>query len=287
MKSFESTYIEITNICNLSCDFCPKTGRAPVFMKTDLFEKILMEIRGRTRFIFFHVMGEPLMHPDLEQFLELSFRYNQQVNITTNGTLISKAAPVLLGSAALRQVNFSLHSLNNQNESYVRDYMKEIFSFIRKSQLERTVYITLRLWNMDNAGRNSSNRFITEAIEKEFNLNYSIIEKDATYKGIKLAKNIFLNQDTAFLWPNMEQGFTGSRDFCSALRDQAALLVDGTVVPCCLDCNGTIALGNIRENSFDEILQSKRARALYEGFSRREAVEELCKHCGFQSLFKD
>ena len=64
------------------------------------------------------------------------------------------------------------------------------------------------------------------------------------------------------------------------------MLADGTVVPCCLDHEGDIALGNIFEGSMEEILASERASAIYEGFRDHRATEELCRKCGYARRFK-
>ncbi len=287
MRHFESTYIEITSRCNLSCSFCPGTSRKKEFMSPELFSHIAEEFRDRTRFIFLHLMGEPLLHPDLARIMEISEAWGHRVNLTTNGTLIAEKSDILAGAPALRQVNVSLHSLEETaDETYIDTFLADLFTFIRLTEKRENYYITLRLWNMDRRGFNKNNRHIAEKIEKEFNLDYSIVETAATYKGLRLGKNIFLNHDTAFQWPRITGPVLKEEAFCVALRRQIGILCDGTVVPCCLDSEGTINLGNIREQSLDKILAGKRARDLYNGFSRRQAVEELCKRCGYQTLFK-
>ncbi len=287
MKSLESTYIEITNRCNLECSFCPGTLRRGEFMSPELFEHILGEIEGKTRFLFFHLMGEPLLHPDLELFFKLSKRYNHLVNITTNGTLLESQTSLLKKASALRQVNISLHSLEeSDDEEYIDRYLENLFRFIRRTKKKEDYYITLRLWNMNNEGFNKNNRIVTDRIEEEFSLDYSIVDTAATYKGLRLGKNIFLNHDTSFQWPDLKGPLLKEEGFCFALRKQLGILVDGSVVPCCLDSEGSITLGNIRDQSLSDILNGERAGKLYDGFSRRRTSEELCRRCGYRSLFK-
>jgi len=287
MKKFDSAYIEITNRCNLTCSFCPGTQRQKKDMSADLFENILGELEGKSRFIFFHVMGEPLLHKDLELFLTLAHKYHHRVNITTNGTLLLDRLIVLKNAPALRQVNISLHWLAEiEGDIFIDDYMDKVLHFINETKEKKDYYITLRLWNMDATGINKKNEKIAQILEKEFSTDISITNTKATYKGIRLASNIFLNHDTSFQWPSSINAKTKNDHFCTALRNQIAILADGTVVPCCLDSEGTINLGNITKNSLESIFDTKRAKNLYNGFSNRNTVEKLCQGCGYKSLYK-
>ncbi|MCX7921503.1 MAG: radical SAM protein [Clostridia bacterium] len=287
MRKFKKTYIEITNICNLSCEFCPKTERKAEFMSRELFERIVSQIKDYTKYIYFHVKGEPFLHPDIGAFLDLCKRYGCRVNITTNGILIDKVGDTLLTKPALRQVNFSLHSFeSNASKHSIDDYLDKIFRFIAQSKTLKTgLQISLRLWNLSETGSNESNRYILERIEKEFALPYKIREELTPCNGMKVAENVFLNQASTFKWPDTADSGIEGRGFCYGLRDQVAILVDGTVVPCCLDGEGVIGLGNIKEQDFAEIIESSRAKNIYEGFSRREVVEDLCRKCSYRIRF--
>ena len=286
MKKFKKTYIEITNKCNLSCDFCPKTERPLKFMSLGLFEEILNKIRGNSEYLYFHVMGEPLLHPEIDKFLELCQKHGFRVNVTTNGTLIDKVGDSIISKIALRQVNFSLHSFEaNINKYPIDSYLDKIFEFIGKSRIEGKPLICLRLWNLSQDGGNINNRYVLNRIEQEFCLDYTIEEKLTPCRGINIAENIFLNQAAIFDWPDIKNDDINTEGFCHGLRDQIAILVDGTVVPCCLDREGIISLGNINEQNLNDIIRSKRSQELFEGFSRREAVEALCRKCGYRARF--
>lgn len=290
MKTFKKVYVEITSVCNLACSFCPPTSRKPNIIKLDQFNHILDQIKPYTKYIYLHVKGEPLLHPKIDELLDLSHDKGFKVNITTNGTLIHKNREKLLGKPALRQLNFSLHSFDGQEMSSGNreEYLINILSFARAAA-EENVIISFRLWNLDrdhatNAEK-SRNRKTLEIIEKEFNLNYKIEEKVVPGSGVKIADRIYLNQDYEFEWPSLQAPEDEGKGFCHALRSQAAILVDGTVVPCCLDGEGVINLGNIFSTPFSEIIESKRANHLFDGFSRREAVEEMCRKCGYRKRF--
>lgn len=288
MKKFKKVYIEITNLCNLSCDFCPQTKRTPEFMKFETFNKILEQIKPHTEHIYFHLKGEPLLHPEIDKFLDLSCEKGIKVNITTNGTLIKKIKDKLMMKPALRQINFSLHSFDGNEESVNKgNYINNIIEFIKET--DGNILTSLRLWNLDKDNeinlKQKRNKCILEIIEKEFNLSYKIEEKISPGRGIKLDDGIYLNQDYEFEWPDLEANEDDGVGFCYALRSQIGILVDGTVVPCCLDGEGVINLGNINKTDFSEIIESERANNIFNGFSRRMAVEELCRKCGYRKRF--
>lgn len=293
MKKLKKVYIEIGNICNLSCNFCPETKRKQEFMDLETFGAILKEVKPHTDYIYFHVKGEPLLHPQIDKFLDLSHEKNLKVNITTNGTLINKVKDKILGKPALRQINFSLHSFdgNHDENKFFEErkaYFGHIFNFIEEAK-ETPLITSLRLWNLEKDNKanleKARNEELVKMIEEEFNLDYNIEEKILPGRGIKVADKVYLNQDHEFKWPDLKEEEDDGVGFCYGLRDQAAILVDGTVVPCCLDGEGVINLGNIHQTSFTQILESKRAKAIYHGFSNRQAVEELCRKCGYRKKF--
>ncbi|EJO5347536.1 SPASM domain-containing protein [Clostridium botulinum] len=290
VKRFKKFYIEITNVCNLACDFCPQTKRKQQFMAIEIFDKILDQIKPYTDYIYFHVKGEPLLHPEIDKFLDLSYEKGFKVNITTNGTLINKVKDKIIMKKALRQINFSLHSFDGNEESKDKDkYINDIISFIRDTIDKNNIFISLRLWNLDKDNitnlKKKRNAELLHIIEKEFKLPYKIEEKITPGKGIKVYNKIYINQDHEFQWPDLKAEEDDGKGFCYGLRNQVAILVDGTVVPCCLDGEGVINLGNINENDFGKIIDSKRANDILEGFSKRLAVEELCRKCGYRKKF--
>ena len=290
MRKFKKIYVEITNVCNLTCDFCPQTKRTAEFMDYDTFAKILDQIKDHTDSIYLHVKGEPLLHPDLGRFLDLCKGKGFQVNITTNGTLIHQVKEVLLTKPAVRQINFSLHSIEKTLGIQSREeYWKRILSFAKEAMQKTEIFISLRLWNLNENSEldflQSINRELLDLIEKEFSWSRQKHEGTLGLKGVKLGERVYLNQDYQFAWPDLTLEEESRTGFCYGLRHQAAILVDGTVLPCCLDSEGVLNLGNIKENTFSEIIESERAIQIIDGFTNRQAVEELCRKCGYRKRF--
>lgn len=253
------------------------------------FEDIVFKIKDLTDQIYLHVMGEPLLHPNLSSFLEICHTHGLKVNITTNGVLIQTAKDILLTAPAIKQVNFSLSSFEaNKGTLALEKYIEQITAFILESQEKTQIVNSLRLWNLDGEttkGANNWNEQIMAYLEAHLNLGFSIKEKCMSYRSGKLSNNVYVNIAHKFEWPDIEQTDMSDRVFCYGLRDQIGILVDGTVVPCCLDSDGNIPLGNIFENSIESIIDSDRAKKMYKGFTDRQVTEELCKKCGFARKF--
>lgn len=286
---FKKVYIEITNICNLSCNFCPKTSREYKMLDVNSFRHILNELKGYTKYIYFHLMGEPFLNPNLGEFLKISYEMGFEVNITTNGTMVNKVCNILLKAKALRQVNFSLHSFEaNKCDINFNDYICDIINFSKKASNNTNIISALRLWNLDTIelkANNNRNEEIFTLLEKEFGLNYDLKEIILKEKKKKLIDRVYLNTAQKFQWPNIDMNIISESGFCYGLRDQIGILVDGTVVPCCLDSEGNIPLGNIHLQKLQEILESKKVKEIYNGFSNRNVTEELCKRCGYRKSF--
>lgn len=285
MKKFKKIYLEITNRCNLSCSFCLRSGRAKSFMPPEDFRAILGKIEGHTDHLALHVLGEPLLHPELGELLALCQEYALKVNLTTNGTLLPQRQGLLLASPALRQVNISLHSFSEHDgDPALSGYLPGIFAFIQEAR-RTPLFISLRLWNLSATEENVRNQGILDRITDFFSLDKPLADRLTPGHGITLAPNVFLSQNARFTWPHAPAPDLGNTGTCRGLRDHVAILVDGTVAPCCLDAEADIPLGNIHTQSLIEILNAPRAEAMRTGFSQRRLTEPLCRRCTFRQLF--
>ncbi|MBU5486683.1 SPASM domain-containing protein [Clostridium sp. MSJ-8] len=289
MKKFKKVYIEITNVCNLSCSFCPKTKREKKFLNIEEFRYRLQEVKPYTKYLYFHLMGEPLLNPNLKQFLTIANEEGFKVNLTTNGTLLNKNREILLAAESLRQINISLHSFEaNDSEVDFEEYLYNIIDFIQEANASSNIIISMRLWNLDSynlRGQNKLNSNIITILRDKFGYQYDLEEIISRDKKVKIRENLYLNSAEKFQWPDMDIDILGEKGFCHGLRDHFGILVDGTVVPCCLDGEGNIPLGNIYDASLEDILSGERAENIYNGFSQRRRVEELCKRCGYSDRF--
>lgn len=273
----KKAYLEITNVCNLSCSFCHGTSRKPHFMSVEEFETLTDRLCGHVEFLYFHLMGEPLLHPELSSFFEIAERKGFRVILTTNGTLIGKRMEELLSAKALYKVSISLHCYEvNAMGCSLEDYLEDCFIFCKRASCEGKLSV-LRLWNQ--GGEDQLNQRILALMEEAFPKPW----KD-TYSGSRLGDRIFLEWGERFDWPDPsapeQEGIYG----CYGLRDQIGIHCDGTVVPCCLDADGSIPLGNLFSQDLHEIIESQRAMALKRSLQNRRPCEELCKHCGYAAM---
>ena len=278
MKKFKKVYIEITNICNLNCSFCSNNKREKKFMSVSDFSHIIDEIKKYTDYVYLHVKGEPLLNPNLDIFLDICDNNNLFVNITTNGTLLKKNFSILSRHKCLRQINVSLHSENDDD-----NYFDDVFEVCKL--LSDRVYISYRLWTLKDYLLDKKSTGVVEEIISSYDLSAEIVDKLYNDNQIKICENTYVNKDNIFEWPNINSKHD-SNGYCHGTIDHVGILVDGTVVPCCLDGEGVVNLGNILSTSFVDILNSDRFISIRDSFKNNLCSEELCKKCKFKDRFK-
>ena len=269
-KRFKKVYIEIINYCNLNCPFCVKTKREKRMMTKDEFSYILDEIKPYTDYIYLHVQGEPLMHPLIEEFLDIAYKKGFFVNITTNITLLHDKIDVLLKAKSLRQINLSLQaiiSLNNKEK-----YYDDIALLVKNND---HIYLSLRIW-----GEYSPDVIKKELAYLENKLSIPIEIEDKS----RILPRVFLSLDKKFTWPDLNNPYNSDKGRCEAVH-QIAILSNGNVVPCCLDKDGIMNIGNIFNTKFSDIINSNRYIDMINGFKNGEITEDLCKHCTFLDRF--
>lgn len=278
----KKAYLEITNVCNLSCSFCHKTKRQKHFLTQEEFNTLTDRLAEKIKYLYFHLMGEPTLHPLLPLFISSAKQKNFLPIITTNGSLLGKMGDDLLNTLP-HKISISLHAPSANSAFSDTSYLDNCISFARSASA-KGCYIAFRLWNLESEDE-KENAAILERLRSEFKPPWTDIRNGT---GKRIAKNIYLEFAPHFEWPDMNiPDVISSEDnaFCYGLRDQIGILCDGTVVPCCLDSDGALPLGNLFESDLDSILASPAAKAIYDGFSRRRATAPLCRKCGYAKRF--
>lgn len=275
-KKYSRVYVEITNICNRNCSFCPGTTREKRRMNLNEFISIANALVGVTDYIYFHVMGEPLTHPELPEFIRYATSIGFKCAVTTNGTLVTTRAEELISSGVYK-VNLSVHSFEGGEEEKYLSYIESLATFADKSSLQGVLTV-LRLWNKghDEGLNDRTLEILKEKLDGEWKWGS---------RGARIRHKLHLEYGDRFDWPDMEANNMGNCLFCYGLRDHFGILCDGSVIPCCLDREGDITLGNIHETPIRKILSSDRAMSILRGFDNRIAVEELCQKCGYARRF--
>jgi radical SAM protein with 4Fe4S-binding SPASM domain len=287
---FLKTYIEISNICNLQCTFCPEVEREKKILSPDNFEQILRDVLPYTEIITLHLMGEPLSHPEFLTILKICESHSAKVHLTTNGTLLPKYHfDEILKNQCLKQINFSLHSFkDNFPKESIKSYLFDILLFSKVALSERPdLYINYRLWNLENSESTSiSNTEVIDIVSEFFQIQIN----DKIHLGFRKSKNItgriYFHFDSRFDWPSLKNEEVSTKGFCHALSQQIGIHADGTIVPCCLDKEANIELGNVLQQNFEEILKSSRLLRIKQGFQKQVLVEELCQKCTYIKRFQ-
>lgn len=276
-KRFKKIYIEITNRCNLNCSFCGKNKRDYRDMSLLEFELVINKIKKYTDYIYLHVKGEPLLYSNLDSLLSICDNYNIKVNITTNGVFLKEKLSVLMNHFCIRQINISLHSENNK-----KNYFLDVFS--SGKILSTKMFISYRIWDLKEYKLNKKSTEIVNKIIEFYNLSPVIVDKLYNDKNIKIASNTFVNKENIFTWPDVDNDILVD-GFCYGLKTHIAILSNGDIVPCCLDANGEIKLGNIFEDSLDDVLNGDIYKSLLKSFKDNKAIHPLCKSCNFKNRF--
>lgn len=286
MRKFKQIYIEITNICNLNCSFCPKNSRPKRFMTVEEFDTITNEISPLTNTVCLHLMGEPLLHPNIKEIFEICNQKNLNVYLTTNGTLLKKNLE-LLKTGCAKRISVSLHSFEANDTSMSLDsYLENVLLSCKEISENSKTYVEFRLWNesCDKDAKNTLNENIIEKINKIFNSNMLI---NSLEPRTSITEKMYISFADVFEWPiNTENKEKNNIKFCYGLRSHFGILCDGTVVACCLDSEGKLALGNIFKNNIIDILNTPRAQNIYKGFTDRNTTEEFCKTCTYANKFE-
>lgn len=268
-KMIDRCYIEITNTCNLDCHFCPKHQRKRRQLSAEEFDLLTDKVRGKVCFLYFHLMGEPLLHPLLPQFITMAREKGFKTVLTSNGTLLHRAMNLL--DTLPHKVQLSLHSHESNARGELSSYMEEVMNFATQAAAKGTC-VVLRLWNQ--GGMDKENEQVMDYIAE-----YVPRPWKERPDGFRLCDNLYLEFDRKFEWPSANASSAKREVFCKALLKQIGVLSDGSLVPCCLDHNGDVALGNLFHQSLEEILSSPRAQAMIEGFQHHTATEALCQNC--------
>jgi radical SAM protein with 4Fe4S-binding SPASM domain len=258
-------------------------------MDLELFESIVAQSVRYTKEIYCHVVGDPMTLSNLSRYLDIIDRYSMRATLTTSGYYIDRHRYSTLLHPAVKQINISINSYNkNDNRLTLEEYLKPMISLCQKKIVEqKEIFINFRLWNFDEVmSERDFNQKIFSYLSKQFSVDLDIetIDRDRP-KSIRLDYKILLHFDNYFEWPSLNNPLYGDGT-CQGLSSHIAILSDGRVVPCCLDCDAVIELGDLNIESLDDILKSRRSVTIIDNFKDGVAIEELCQHCSYKERFK-
>ena len=275
-------------MCGLSCSFCPTKELPSGQMELDFFESIIMQAKAYTKEIACHVVGDPLTLSNLSDYLDIIHRHGLKAMLTTSGYFLKKHAYDTLFHPCVKQINISLNSFNKNDTSIsFEQYLTPVLALCHaKLERKEELFINLRVWNLDEM---MSERTFNEVLFSKLSGAFDHeLDLDNVYKerprSIRLASKILIHFDNYFEWPSLANKNYGDGT-CQGLQSHVAILASGKVVPCCLDCDGVMELGDLHDKSLKEILFDRRATNMIKGFKEGKAVEELCQKCSYKKRF--
>jgi len=285
---FYRIYIELTNICGLRCSFCPTKNLPNTTMDLEFFESIVQQAKAFTNEIACHVFGDPLTLSNLRDYLEIIDKYKMKAILTTSGYFMKKQHYETLFHPAVKQINVSLNAFNKNDTSITfEQYMKPILELCHeKVKQKKELFINLRIWNLDEKmSEKDFNSELFKVLEETFDVRLDLKSLNPKkQKNIRLDNKVLLHFDNYFEWPSLNNENYG-HGTCQGLSSHVAVLASGRVVPCCLDSEGVINLGNLHEKSLHDILYETGTTEMREGFKVGKCTQELCLKCSYKDRF--
>ena len=277
-KAFRAAYLELANVCNGNCPFCPGTTRGPRFMERGLFQRLASETASLAEIAYLHVMGEALLHPEFPDLMRDAADRGLAMGLTTNGTLFAAPNAEALFAGDFRQINVSMHSGLSDG------HLEEILAFTAEA-LRRLphVRVNYRFWNLGTEASSSA----AECLARIGEYFGTVCEIPGTGKPAALhpAEGVSVHFERPFDWPDLHAFPVPGPAFCHGIRRQFAVLADGQVTACCLDRDGAILLGDANREPLRTILSGSRANAMRRAFFRGCVSEELCRRCRYRTRF--
>ena len=244
VKPLTSLIIEPTNTCNLRCSFCFVTEgmtRDEGFMDLDLFKKIIDDT-PTLEHLCMHNWGEPLLHKDI--FKMFDYAHQAGVNyivMNTNGTLLNEKMISQIIESPLNIIRFSI------------DGSPETFKKIRGVELDKIEANILRLKEVKEDQRPELSMGVVFTVEEE--------TQQDTDEYIKHWETIV---DHVRTQPKLIQ--SPRKEPCPEPfgKDYGKLVVlwDGTVIPCCVDYNASLKLGNAKMELVSDLWKNEEIKTL-------------------------
>ncbi|KAF0124203.1 MAG: radical SAM protein [Elusimicrobia bacterium] len=269
---YRRAFIEITNRCNLTCSFCARSERPPRDMSPEEFRLVAAQVKPLAAGVFLHVLGEPMLHPEFPAILSASSELGLKVTLVTNGTLIDRFSPGIFSEPCLAQVSPSLQALSALPPERREEALEKLIAFARARP--PGLIVVFRLRGADDP--------FSLAARSALLASFPGYAPDPGKRRLKLAENTFFAGGGLFGWPGSGPG--SGKKSCLGLRHHFAVLSDLRVAPCCIDCDGAMALGDLREKTLAEALSSPAAAALRASIAGRGTMPAHCAGCGFNAM---
>ena len=270
-------WVETASRCNLRCVMClNKDLRASEkgLMDFDLFKKIIDEAKRHVNDIYLHHRGEPLLNPALFDMISYAREVGLKTRFHTNGTLLNEEKAAKLLEAGPDLVSFSVDGFDKPSYEQIRvgaDFEETVSNIIRFAEMRKSrnlkkpyaVVETIRFCNptigenkrkTDELRRRFLDAGINEVIEKD---EYTWAEENAP-----------------------ETGTPPEYSACTFPWYAMAICWDGTVTPCPQDYRAKMVMGNVGNNTLEEIWNGEAYRDLRRRFRTDLDSLALCRKCG-------
>ena len=289
MKTPKDIYIEPTNICNLQCSFCFHANNAMRRKKGTMtfktFKRLVDDVKSFKPNLVLHHSGESFVHKELFDFIRYAKKAGLRVSLTTNGTLVDKNDFEILDTG-IDGINISLAGVDKEDYANVRpgtefDTLMENITALAKNKLKRNLATKLTINVVETKFNRPKIPLFKKRIESINGIDGVIVRRLMDWGGTLDISKLHI---TPFwrswaMYANKYFKLATKGTLCEAINDGGAILWNGTVVPCCIDFNGTMTLGNINEQKFLDIWNGEKSNQIRKML---RSVENTKKHptCG-------
>lgn len=274
--------IETTSACNLKCVMCPRKSmtRKAEHMSLDLFCKIIDQSAGRSEIAILHLMGDPLLNPEIYKMIAYCRKFGLRTVISTNGMALTKKACSEIYESGLDIILLSFDGGSKEIFEKVRvgaNFEQVVKSY--RNFLEMQKDYTQKIRPVIQMIKFKTTKEETEAFYKLWNgFKADVIIKPFTrWQG----DNEIINKLMSFNPSTLENSL------CDRAWQWLTVISDGTVIPCCRDYDATVRLGNLKEQSVEELWNSSAFTSFRKMHAAGRSKANICRKCDYKALVAD
>jgi radical SAM protein with 4Fe4S-binding SPASM domain len=286
-----SISVEPTTSCNLRCPECPSGLRSftrPTGMlKTGLFQNVIDQLAPSLSYLIFYFQGEPYLNLSFLDMVSYASSKKIYTATSTNAHYLTDQAARRTVESGLDRLIISIDGTTQETyESYrvggmlekVIEGTKNIVAWKKKLK-SRTPHLIFQFLVVKP---NEHQIEDVQKLAKDLGVN-EVAFKTAQIYDYKNGSDLIPTIDRYSRYTRQENGTYEIKnqllDHCWKMWHSCVITWDGKVVPCCFDKDAHFVLGDLTQNSFQEIWRGEQYTEFRSTLLRSRSEIEMCKNC--------